>query len=148
MYYCSTVGKPEEELLVRKESDNVRKASTRAPETHEKTLHRQEQNPEHIQLVPRVQHFSAVHTHTTCSTQCIVHYCTCYIVAEDIFFNACMSSFLKATSAFSGGLEIKLITSHEQNNHLMSYKTGTILGWVLTSLYALRQNENVIFLIL
>ena len=68
------------------------------------------------------------------------------LAAVDIFFNACTtSSFLKATSAFSGGLEIKLITSHEQSNHLMSYKTGIILGWVLTSLYALREIENAHF---
>ena len=34
----------EEELLVRKERDKVCKASKRASETHEQTLHRQEQN--------------------------------------------------------------------------------------------------------
>ena len=52
----TTVGEPEnamkrrkpllseEELLVRKERDKVRKASKRASETHEQTLHKQEQN--------------------------------------------------------------------------------------------------------
>ena len=34
----------EEELLVRKEKDKVHKASKRASETCEQTLHRQEQN--------------------------------------------------------------------------------------------------------
>ena len=53
---CTAVGEPEnvmkcrkallseEELLVRKERDKVRKASKRASETREQTLHRQEQN--------------------------------------------------------------------------------------------------------
>ena len=34
----------EEELLVAKKGDKVHKASKRASETHEQTLHRQEQN--------------------------------------------------------------------------------------------------------
>ena len=38
----------EEELLVRKERDKVRKASKRASETREQTLHRQEQNQTHM----------------------------------------------------------------------------------------------------
>ena len=37
-----------EELLVTKERDKVCKASKRASETHEQTLHRQEQNQTHI----------------------------------------------------------------------------------------------------
>ena len=53
---CTAVGEPdnamkrrkallsEEELLVTKERDKVRKASKRASETCEQTLHRQEQN--------------------------------------------------------------------------------------------------------
>ena len=38
----------EEELLVTKERDKVRKASKRASETREQTLHRQEQNQTHL----------------------------------------------------------------------------------------------------
>ena len=57
---CTAVGEPEnatkhrksllfeEELLVRKERDKVRKASKRASETREQTLHRQEQNRTHM----------------------------------------------------------------------------------------------------
>ena len=53
---CTAVGEPEngvkrrkallseEELLMGKERDKVRKASKRASETREQTLHRQEQN--------------------------------------------------------------------------------------------------------
>ena len=51
---------PEEELLVTKESDKVRKVSKRASETREQTLHRQEQNQTHLACA-RVLHFSAVH---------------------------------------------------------------------------------------
>ena len=65
---CTAVGEPEnamkrrkallseEELLVTKERDKVHKASKRASETREQTLHRQEQNQ-----TARVLHFSAVH---------------------------------------------------------------------------------------
>ena len=53
--WCTAVGEPEnamkyrkallsDEELVRKERDKVRKAGKRASETHEQTLHRQEQN--------------------------------------------------------------------------------------------------------
>ena len=57
---CTAVGEPEntmkrrkallseEELLVTKERDKVRKASKRASETREQTLHRQEQNRTHL----------------------------------------------------------------------------------------------------
>ena len=38
----------EEQLLVTKERDIVRKASKRASETHEQTLHRQEHNQTHL----------------------------------------------------------------------------------------------------
>ena len=38
----------EEELLVTKERDKVRKASKRVSETREQTLHRQEQNQTHL----------------------------------------------------------------------------------------------------
>ena len=38
----------EEELLVTKERNKVCKASKRASETHEQTLHRQEQNQTHL----------------------------------------------------------------------------------------------------
>ena len=38
----------EEELLVRKERDKVRKVSNKASETREQTLHRQEQNRTHM----------------------------------------------------------------------------------------------------
>ena len=53
---CTAIGEPEsamkhrnallseEELLVTKERDKVRKASKRASETRDQTLHRQEQN--------------------------------------------------------------------------------------------------------
>ena len=57
---CTTVGEPEnamkrrkallseEELLVTKERDKVRKVSKRASETREQALHRQEQNRTHL----------------------------------------------------------------------------------------------------
>ena len=57
---CTTVGEPEnamkyskallseEELLVTKERDKVRKASKRASKTREQALHRQEQNRTHL----------------------------------------------------------------------------------------------------
>ena len=38
----------EEDLLVTKERDKVHKASKRVSETHEQTLHRQEQNQTHL----------------------------------------------------------------------------------------------------
>ena len=41
---CQKALLSEEELLVTKERDKVRKAGKRASETHEQTLHRQEQN--------------------------------------------------------------------------------------------------------
>ena len=83
---CTAVGEPEnavkrrkalgllseEELLVRNLRDKVRKASKRASETRERTLHRQEQNRTHM---------ASINTyHIACAEGSALQCCSCSTV--------------------------------------------------------------------
>ena len=60
----------EEDLLVAKERDKVRKASKRVSETREQTLHRQVQNQTHLACAEGSAFHSAVHFHGVLINTC------------------------------------------------------------------------------